>query len=99
MLAVSRRSLIGARLHAEDAANLIRDALKYEGEKITSIIFDPAEQPLPTKQMLDRLPFAAGSVFHEHDLRQRYRVCMPPDVLPIWRSMRMKLAMALPCAL
>ncbi len=44
--------------------------MKYEGEKISSIIFDPAEQPLPTKQMLDRLPFAPGSVFHDRDLRQ-----------------------------
>lgn len=70
MLAAVAGFLLSLGLPAQDTSTLIKDALKYEGEKISSIIFDPAEQPLPTKQMLDQLPFSPGSVFHSRDLRQ-----------------------------
>ncbi len=55
-------------LKAQDAP-LITQALQYEGKIITEISFSPADQPLTAKQLEDRLPFHAGSVFHERDLR------------------------------
>ncbi len=58
-------------LAAQDAGPpLIKEALKYEGETIAHIEFDPPDQPLSREELLKRLPFRRGSTFHEAELRQ-----------------------------
>ena len=47
----------------------IREALQYEGLPITTIDFEPANQPLTAEQLRARSPFQAGSAFHERELR------------------------------
>ncbi len=54
---------------AQTAAPLIEQALQYEGRVISRIEFSPAAQPLSTADLEARLPFHAGSTFHEHQLR------------------------------
>jgi outer membrane protein insertion porin family len=49
--------------------NLLQEALKYEGRKIVSVEFEPADQPLAREDLERRVPLHAGSVFHESDLR------------------------------
>ncbi len=44
--------------------------MKYEGQPITAISFEPTDQPLTSEQLARSLPFKAGSTFHEHDLRE-----------------------------
>ncbi|HEY1216042.1 MAG TPA: hypothetical protein VGE93_20635, partial [Bryobacteraceae bacterium] len=48
---------------------LIQAALKYEGQPVASIQFEPADQPLSTTELLARLPFTTGTPFREHELR------------------------------
>ncbi len=48
----------------------IEEALKYDGQPIASITFEPADQPLTSEELSRKLPFKAGSTFHEHDLRE-----------------------------
>jgi outer membrane protein insertion porin family len=43
--------------------------LKYEGRTIVSVEFEPADQPLTKEELARRVPFRAGSIFHERDLR------------------------------
>lgn len=65
--------LAGSRLllAAQDASPpLIKEALKYEGDTVAHIEFDPPDQPLSREELLKRLPFHAGSAFHERELRQ-----------------------------
>jgi len=50
-------------------AQVITEALQYEGKTISQITFAPASQPLTPAQLAARLPFHAGSQFHEQDLR------------------------------
>lgn len=50
-------------------APTIAEALRYEGRTLKQIDFSPVEQPLTATQLVNRLPFRAGSEFHEHDLR------------------------------
>lgn len=58
-------------LAAQDAGPpLIKEALKYEGDIIAHIEFDPPDQPLSREELLKRLPFRTGSIFHEAELRQ-----------------------------
>ena len=65
-----------ARAQAEQRAAeaepppLIETALKYEGQRITSIQFEPLDQPIPNAELLRILPLKTGSVFHERDLQQ-----------------------------
>ncbi len=47
----------------------IQEALKYEGQRIVEIRFEPADQPLNPSELNHKLPFQAGSAFHERDLR------------------------------
>ncbi len=47
----------------------IQDALRYEGQTIAQISFAPADQPLTDADLMNRLPFKEGSVFHEQALR------------------------------
>jgi outer membrane protein insertion porin family len=47
----------------------IKEALKYEGQRIARVEFEPAEQPLTGSELRDKLPFKPGSVFHETELR------------------------------
>lgn len=49
---------------------LIKEALRYEGKPITSIAFQPADQPLTPEQLRARLPFREGALFEEADLRR-----------------------------
>src|SRR5437588_1065632 len=49
---------------------LFAAAIKYEGQRIASIEFDPADQPLTSAELTRALPLKRGSVFHERDLRQ-----------------------------
>lgn len=58
-----------ATLGAQQGPPLIEQALRYEGRTITEITFSPADQPLTAAQLAARLPFHAGSTFHESDLR------------------------------
>ncbi len=53
----------------QDSA-LLEAARKYEGQRIVSIQFEPADQPLTSTELARALPFKSGSVFHERDLRQ-----------------------------
>ncbi len=50
-------------------APLIQEALRYEGQRIVDIQFEPADQPLSQSELNHKLPFHDGSVFHERDLR------------------------------
>jgi outer membrane protein assembly complex protein YaeT len=47
----------------------LREALKYEGRPIVSLEFEPEDQPLAKDDLAGRVPFHAGSIFHERDLR------------------------------
>ncbi|MDQ2777531.1 MAG: BamA/TamA family outer membrane protein [Acidobacteriota bacterium] len=38
--------------------------------KIARIEFEPSNQPLPTAELLDELPFRTGAVFHSSELRE-----------------------------
>jgi outer membrane protein insertion porin family len=51
-------------------APFIQDALRYEGRPITRISFEPTHQPLSREELLRRLPFSTGSIFHERTLRR-----------------------------
>jgi outer membrane protein insertion porin family len=53
----------------QDSA-LFEAAIKYEGQRIVRIEFEPADQPLTSVELTHALPFKSGSVFHESDLRQ-----------------------------
>lgn len=48
----------------------IEEALRYEGQRIVEISFVPADQPLTRAELMKRLPFKEGSVFHEQALRE-----------------------------
>lgn len=48
---------------------LIKEALRFQGQRITDIEFQPADQPLTDRQLRERLPFRPGSTFEERDLR------------------------------
>jgi outer membrane protein assembly complex protein YaeT len=48
---------------------LITEALHFEGKTVAQISFLPVNQPLTGVQLAGRLPFHAGSTFHEADLR------------------------------
>jgi outer membrane protein assembly complex protein YaeT len=52
-----------------NAAPLIKEALRYEGQRIIDIQFQPADQPLTNQQLMKRLPFRPGSIFEERNLR------------------------------
>ena len=52
-----------------DAPPLLKEALRYDGQRITDIEFQPADQPLTNQQLIKRLPFRPGSAFEERDLR------------------------------
>lgn len=43
--------------------------MRYEGRTISQILFEPADQPLSRKELLDRIPLKTGSAFHEQLLR------------------------------
>ncbi len=47
----------------------LREALKYEGQRIVEIQFQPADQPLPRQELEKILPFHAGSLFRQRDLQ------------------------------
>jgi outer membrane protein insertion porin family len=49
---------------------LLEAAMKYEGQRIASIQFEPTDQPLTSAELASTLPFHSGTVFHERDLRQ-----------------------------
>jgi len=53
--------------------SFIWEALQYEGRRINSITFEPADQPLPLEKLAAKLPFQTGSLFHEQGLRQAIR--------------------------
>jgi outer membrane protein assembly complex protein YaeT len=65
-LLLSLALLLSAR---QTQTPVIAEALRYEGQTIEQITFAPAEQPLTPVQLAARLPFHAGSQFHEQDLR------------------------------
>ncbi|HSU58332.1 MAG TPA: BamA/TamA family outer membrane protein [Bryobacteraceae bacterium] len=54
----------------QDGTPLIKEALRYQGRRITNIEFQPADQPLTSRQLMERLPFKPGSIFEERDLRR-----------------------------
>jgi len=54
----------------ESPASFLRDALKYEGQRIVEIDFEPADQPLSRNELLTALPFHVGDAFHERELRE-----------------------------
>ncbi|MGI8960047.1 MAG: BamA/TamA family outer membrane protein [Bryobacteraceae bacterium] len=43
--------------------------MKYEGQRIASVQFEPADQPLTNAQLSRTLPLKSGSIFRERDLR------------------------------
>jgi outer membrane protein insertion porin family len=45
-------------------------AMKYEGQPIASIQFEPADQPLTPAELNRALPLKPGSAFHQRDLQQ-----------------------------
>ncbi len=53
---------------AQERQPFFQEALKYEGRRITSIQFEPVDQPLSSDQLERLLPFHIGSTFHERDL-------------------------------
>ncbi len=59
-------------MHAaqQEQPPLIKEALKYEGQRIIRISFEPVDQPLTREELARSLPFQPGSIFHEHDLRK-----------------------------
>ena len=44
--------------------------MKYEGQTIVSVLFEPADQPLSRKELTEKLPFKAGSLFRVQELRE-----------------------------
>ncbi len=50
-------------------ATLLQEALKYEGRTIQRVEFEPEDQPLTNEELQKRVPFRAGSIFHERELR------------------------------
>ena len=61
----------GFLAEAEDSQSApIAEALKYEGLRIVQISFEPADQPLSRDELLRRLPFRTGGVFHERSLQE-----------------------------
>ncbi len=61
--------LCAAAVQGQNNPWLIREALKYEGQRIVSIAFSSEERPLDPKTLTARLPFQVGSSFHEEQLR------------------------------
>jgi len=57
-------------LKGGDSGSLLKEALKYEGQPIVAIQFQPADQPLTDTELRNALPIHSGSIFHERDLRQ-----------------------------
>jgi len=49
--------------------SLLQEALKYEGQPIVSIAFQPADQPLSHEELVKKLPFGVGSLFREREMR------------------------------
>jgi outer membrane protein insertion porin family len=71
MLTVLLLIFFPARLAAQSSpAPLMKEALRYEGLKITRIQFEPSNQPLTTAELLNKLPFRTGAVFHSSELRE-----------------------------
>ncbi len=52
----------------QDSA-LLKAAIRYEGQPIESIQFEPADQPLTAPEVDRALPFKIGSLFHARELR------------------------------
>ena len=55
---------------ARAQAPSIQEAMKYEGQPIVAVEFEPADQPLMQSELNRQVPFRPGSTFHERDLRQ-----------------------------
>ncbi len=53
-----------------DPSTLFETAQKYEGQRIASIQFEPADQPLTGAELDHALELTTGSTFHERDLRR-----------------------------
>jgi outer membrane protein assembly complex protein YaeT len=51
------------------SSTLLQEALKYEGRTIEKLEFEPEDQPLTKEELQKRVPFHAGSIFHERELR------------------------------
>lgn len=64
LIAIGTGSVARARQTAS-----IEQALKYEGRRIVEISFEPGDQPLSRAELLRRLPFDVGAIFHEQMLR------------------------------
>ena len=43
--------------------------MKYEGQPIISVLFQPSDQPLTPEELSKKLPFRAGSLFRESEVR------------------------------
>ena len=68
MLLLVLMAVFNTRVVLAQDPPLIREALKYEGQRIADIEFVPPDQPLTQSELRHRLPFEPGSVFHERDL-------------------------------
>ena len=44
--------------------------MKYEGQHVAAVQFEPPEQPLTDAELARALLLKTGSIFHERDLRQ-----------------------------
>ena len=51
-------------------SRLVEAAMKYEGQHVASVQFEPPDQPLTNAELARALPLKTGSIFHERDLRQ-----------------------------
>ncbi|HEX3681077.1 MAG TPA: BamA/TamA family outer membrane protein [Bryobacteraceae bacterium] len=60
----------GTLASAQEPSAFLQDALKYEGQRIVQIDFEPGDQPLSRDELMKALPFHAGDAFHERALRE-----------------------------
>jgi outer membrane protein insertion porin family len=56
-------ALLAGRTEAQSVPDF-----QFEGKPVTSIRFEPADQPYPYQHLLDIMPLKKGAVFHQRDL-------------------------------
>lgn len=70
LLFVSAALAIAVGTAQSDDSTLLQTALRYEGQRIAAIQFEPADQPLTNAELELAVDLKTGSEFHEHDLRR-----------------------------
>ena len=54
---------------AQNRPPTIETALQYEGKRIAAVEYEPQDQPLTPQELDAKVPFRAGTIFHERELQ------------------------------